>query len=201
MKATASQSLNSLANTLLLPIRDMDHMFNAPPVDALSPGIPEILGISGTEYLLDQLRTGEVKPQTVVLALPDGQIVPGLAGQTQRALQRFAEYRIQQHQTSLREVRRRGWRATGVALILFSVFLTLASLFASEVASGVPSLIRKTLEYGFEITGWVMLWHPIELLVFEPFLLKDKIAALRKLTELQVVVGSWNECSISTKAA
>jgi hypothetical protein len=201
MEGGKSQSLNPAADSLLLRIRDIDHMFNAPAVDPLSMGLPEVLGISGAEYLLSQLRTRQIKLETVTLALPDGRIVPGLADQTQQAFRRFAEYRIKQHETSLRETRRRGWRATVVALILLSIFLTLASLLASEATTGLPSLLRRTLEYGFEITGWVMLWHPIELLVFEPFLLKDKIAALRKLAQLQVVIRTWNECDFSTKAA
>jgi hypothetical protein len=76
-------------------------------------------------------------------------------------------------------------------LILLSVFLTLGTFFASEMTSGLPSLLRRTLEYGFEIIGWVTLWHPIDLLIFEPFLLKDKMAVLRKLTQLRVEVRSW----------
>jgi len=183
--------------SLLLPIREAAHMFNAPAVDPLSPGLPEVLGISGTEYLLNRLQTDrKLNPRTVVLALPDGQTVGGLDDRTQQAFRRFAEHRIRQQQASLRETRRRGWRATAVALILLAFFLGLGSLFASEVTNAVPSLVRRTLEFGFEITGWVMLWHPIELLVFEPFTFKDRIAALHKLMALRVVVRSWKECGI-----
>ena len=38
------------------------------------------------------------------------------------------------------------------------------SLFASELTAGLRPLLRKTLEYGLEIVGWVMLWYPIEVL-------------------------------------
>jgi len=197
MSAGARESPTLLEESLLLPIRAAAHIFNAPAVDPLSPGLPEVLGVSGAEYLLNRLQTHrKVDPRTVVLALPEDQVVDGLDHRTQQAFRRFAEHRIQQQQATLRETRRRGWRATGVALILLAFFLSLGSLFGSEVTVAFPSLIRRTLEFGFEITGWVMLWHPIELLVFEPFTLKDRIAALQKLMALRVVVRSWKECGI-----
>ena len=47
-----------------------------------------------------------------------------------------------------------------------------ALFFASEYTE--RPLLRKTLEHGFEIVDWVMLWH-IEVLVFEPIAIKNKI--------------------------
>jgi hypothetical protein len=113
--------------------------------------------------------------------LPEREIIPGLAEQIQQALRRFSESRIQQQQTLMRETRRRGWKVTGAALIVLAIFLSLSSLFASEMAQVIPSLLRKTLEYRFEIIGWVMLWRPIEILVFEPIALRDNITALERL--------------------
>lgn len=170
-------------------MRDMANMFNAPPVDPLSPSPPEVLGISGARYVLRQLETRkQVKAETLHLVLPGDKVIQGLAGQTRQALQRYAEHRIQEQQAVARETRRRGWWVTVAALVLLAFFLALANLFASEVTEGMRPLLRRTLEYGFEIVGWVMLWHPIEALVFEPIAIKHKIAALRRLMQLQVVV-------------
>ena len=92
MKGLVPESPPPPPDTLQLPLRDMAHMFNAPPVDPLSPGLPEVLGISGAEYLLQQLEIRRpVKLKTVQLVVPEGKFSPGLAGQTERALQRYAE--------------------------------------------------------------------------------------------------------------
>jgi hypothetical protein len=56
-------------------------------------------------------------------------------------------------------------------------------------------LLRETLEFGFEIIAWVMLWNPIDALVFEPIAIKRKIKALRRLMRLQVVVEASNSNS------
>ena len=189
MMASASESLSQPPGTFLLPMRDMAHMFNSPPVDPSSPSPPEIMGVSGAKYLLQQLETKRrVKVETLLLVLPDNQVRPGLSDQTRQALQRYAQYRIQEQQALARETRRRGWRVTVAALVLLAFFLTLANFFASEATEGMRPLLRQTLEYGFEIVGWVMLWHPIEALVFEPIAIRHKITALQRLMQLQVVV-------------
>lgn len=188
MTAFATESPAHPSDTLRLPMRDMAHMFNAPAVNPLSPGLPEVLGISGAEYVLQQLEIRRpVKLTKVRLVLPESQFSPSLATQTEHALQRFAECRIPQQQTMVRETRRHGWRLTGIATILLAFFLALSSLFASELTDGLRPLLRKTLEYGFEIVGWVMLWYPIEVLIFQPMTIKSKIKALRRMMELRVV--------------
>lgn len=169
-------------------MRDMSHMFNAPLIDPLSPGLPDVLGISGAEYLLQQLEIRRpIKLRTVQVVVPDGRFFPDLAGQTEHALHRYAECRIPQQQTLVLETRGHGWRLTGIATVLLAFFLAASSLFASELTAGLGPLLRKTLEYGFEIVGWVMLWHPIEVLVFQPIAIKTRIKALRRLMELRVV--------------
>ena len=77
-----------LQGRALLPIRDATHMFNAPAVDPLSPGLREALSVSGTEYriLLNRLQTDrKVNARTVVLALPGRQMVGGLADRSKPA--------------------------------------------------------------------------------------------------------------------
>jgi hypothetical protein len=189
MKPSALEAPSQPAGTFLLPMRDIAHMFNSPPVDPLSPSPPEVLGLSGTRYLLQQLETRRrVKTETLKLVLPRAKVTPGLAEQTRQGLQRYAEYRIQEEQALARETRRNGWRMTLAAFVLLAFFLGLSYLFASELTEGMRPLLRKTLEYGFEIVGWVMLWHPIDVLVFEPIAIQHKIAALRRLLQLHVVV-------------
>jgi hypothetical protein len=78
-------------------MREMVHMFNAPPVNPLSPGLLEVLGIFGGGIPVAAVGNQEtVKLKTVQLVVPEGKFYPGLAGQTERALQRYAECWIPQ---------------------------------------------------------------------------------------------------------
>jgi hypothetical protein len=176
-------------NSVLLPIGDIAQLFNPPRVNPLSSSLPEILGTSGAEYVLHRLQTRrQVKAEMLRLTLPKDQLASGLAEETQRALRRYAEYRIQEQQELARETRRHGWRLTGVAFLLLALFLAVSQLFASELTEWMRPLLRTTLEYGFEIIGWVMLWYPIEVLVFSPIAIRQRIEALRRLTALRVVI-------------
>jgi hypothetical protein len=196
MKASAPPSLSKSTDPLLLLMRDLAQHFNPPPVDPLSPSPPEVLGISGAQYVLRQLETRRhVKAETLHLVLPDGKLAPALADRTRQALERYAQYRIQEQEALARETRRRGLRVTVAALALLAFFLSLSNLFASDITEGMRPLLRKTLEYGFEIVGWVMLWHPIEALVFEPITIKHKVTALRRLMDLRVVESRETSCS------
>ena len=164
-------------------------MFNAPPVDPLSAGLPERLGVSGAEYLLQQLEMKRVVPlKAVQLVVPQTMFSESLANEMELALRRYAECRITHQQMLMRDNRRHGWRLTGSAIVLLAFCLALSNLFASSWTEGLRPLIRKTFEYGFEIVGWVMLWYPIEVLVFQPIAIRNRIAALQRLLELIVVV-------------
>jgi len=76
----------------------------------------------------------------------------------------------------------------GLAFVLLAICLALASLFASELTEGMRPLVRTTFEYGFEIIGWVILWHPVDVLVFSPMAIRARIAALRTLAAVEVTV-------------
>jgi hypothetical protein len=158
-------------------------------VDPASVGVPEILGVAGVEYLLQRLEMVRGRgPTTLRLVLPAAKVIPGVAEQSEAALRSFAEWRIEQQRLAIRETRRHGWRLTLAAVLLLAVFIGLSTVFASELTAGMRPLLRKTFEYGFEIVGWVMLWYPIEVLVFQPIALKARMAALRRLMGLRVIV-------------
>jgi hypothetical protein len=98
------------------------------------------------------------------------------------------ECRTEHERRELRRTYRTGWRVAVVALALLSVCIGLSQLFASDVASGMRPITRTTFEYGFEIIGWVLLWSPIELLVFTPLAIHARIAALERLAAMTVVI-------------
>ncbi len=71
---------------------------------------------------------------------------------------------------------------------MLAVLLALSALFSSDITSGTPEFLRRPFEYGFEIIGWVMMWHPIEVLVFNPMASRSKLKALRALARMKVIL-------------
>jgi hypothetical protein len=134
---------------------------------------------------LDKARQ---RMRKLVLLLPPEKAVPGLAEKTARGLRRHAELRIEGERRALRKTYRHGWRVAGMALLLLAICIALSSFFASSATEGMRPHLRTTLEYSFEIVGWVILWHPIDVLVFNPLAIRARIAALQSLASVEVAV-------------
>ncbi|MGH8093459.1 MAG: hypothetical protein ACREIF_08310 [Chthoniobacterales bacterium] len=178
------------AEEIALPLNDIAHLFNAPRVDPRSRSPTEVSGTSGVDYLLSLLHMDKQrqKARKLVLLLPPEKTSSVSVEQTARALQRVMELRIEGERRELRGTYRSGWQMTGIAVILLAICLGLASIFTSDLTEGLRPLTRQTFEYGFEIIGWVLLWHPIDVLAFSPLAIRARISALRALASMDVVV-------------
>jgi hypothetical protein len=178
------------ARELVLPLTDIAHLFNAPRIEPLSRSPPEVLGVSGVDYLLSLLHLDKKwqRARRLSILLPPGKATPALAEQMTTALHRMVRLRIEQQRRQLRDTYRYGWKAAAIAVVILAICLSLSSVFTSDQGEGTRPLLRKTFEYGFEIVGWVILWHPIEVLVFEPLAIRSRIAALKTLATVEVFI-------------
>lgn len=72
-------------------------------------------------------------------------------------------HEAEQVERRLREHVRRGQMILGVGLTVLVVFLTLAE-FTTSLPEGP---LREILREGFVITGWVAMWRPLEVLLYD----------------------------------
>ena len=177
---------------LVLTLSDAGHLFNAPPVNPLSRSESESLGISGFQQLLNLLHMerDRQRASTLRLLLPPDKVLKASNEQITLALHRLADLRLQQEQRELRNTYRYGWRVFLLAFIALAVCLSLSSLFGSAYTESMRPHLRKTLEYSFEIIGWVLMWHPIEVLLFTPISIRMRMRPLRTLAKIYVVVSA-----------
>ncbi len=177
---------------IALPLSDIAHLFNAPRVDPFSQSPIEGCGVSGVEHLLSLLHMDKTcqRARKLILSLPAEKAPAASAEQTTNAIRRFAAWRIERERREMRNTYRYGWKAAGFAMVMLAVCLALSSLFASDLTQWMRPLVRKTFEYGFEIIGWVILWHPIEVLVFAPVAIRARLSALQTLAAVEVVIRS-----------
>lgn len=142
---------------------DIRHLFNAPEFDPFSayPRDKSVL-----DWVLEELKTIH-KPDSIKLTiyLPAGQIAPELEAQTHIALERYCEMKAAQALQDMDSVRRQGLRELTYGSAFLLVCLGLA-VFA-EQASFLPPWLSGFLFNGFTVIGWVSLWHPTEILLFD----------------------------------
>ena len=178
------------AEDLLLPLNDLAHLFNAPRIEPLSPGPLEGLGISGFDYLLSLLHLNNrwKHTRTLTLLLPAEKAAATSVEQVTIALRRHAQWRIERELRDMHNTYDYGWKVAGFAIGMLVTCLALSSLFAIQLTEWMSPLVRESFEYGLEIIGWVILWHPIDVLVFSPVANRARLTVLQSFASLEIVV-------------
>ena len=109
----------------------------------------------------------EIPPQLaikLIVYLQDTEIAPALGGQMEVAIRRHFEDRAKDQETELSELRRLGRKGIVVGLMVM-LFATLAGV---ALQSAYPdSRFIETIEHSLIIFGWVALWRPIEILLYD----------------------------------
>jgi hypothetical protein len=97
--------------------------------------------------------------------------------------------RRQESQLSLKQTLRHGRRSLVVAFIFFAIILSII-----EISKRVfpDNSLTKTLGESLTILGWVALWRPAELLLYEwrPFKQEQKLFSRLEQCEIQIQVGT-----------
>jgi hypothetical protein len=123
------------------------------------------------EYLLAAAQEIPRKqPLAVVVTIseePEPRLTPDVIAE---AVHHHFAYEGEQVERRLREHVRRGQMFLGVGLTVLVVFLTLAQLTLS-LPTGT---LREILREGFVITGWVAMWRPLEVLLYDWWPLIDE---------------------------
>lgn len=107
-------------------------------------------------------------PRTMPLAidvhLPPAQLASPAAAQVGEAIRRYFAARARDEAHAIRELFRSGRKALAIGLLILSCCLLLAFWLASGLAEGPFSSI---LQESLVILGWVAMWRPAEIFLYE----------------------------------
>jgi len=104
------------------------------------------------------------------------------------ALHRNFCYRKEQSQRKFKRVLQYGWRTLAIALCLLVVLFSLTEI---AIRLWSENRIAMFIRESFIILGWVALWRPMELLLYDWYPIKRNIDLFRRLEDrnVQVIVG------------
>jgi hypothetical protein len=112
------------------------------------------------DYLVDGVRDlGTAKPIRIIVWLEQA-CGPG---QVDEAVHRYFEHALIRLDRSRREQVRSG----GIALAIAGVAIVVLTAFGQLVAMAIPNPLGSGLQTALEISGWVFMWRPIEVLVYD----------------------------------
>ena len=154
--------MNSSINEVTLHLGDVRELFQAPEV---RPFDVRAEFESGMDRLLNQLRALPRRPVRARIILPAAQLAPDLEPQCRAALQRCCHVRIGHLRDQNASLWREGW-ATLARGILFLAACMIGSKVFGEPRY-VPGFLGRFLDEGFIIAGWVALWYPLDVLLYQ----------------------------------
>lgn len=127
---------------------------------------------------------GRERPLRLVIHLPADQVPQGSAHDLGEAIHNYFEYRAAHEARRLRILFRDG----RIALVIGLAFLLACTLLRELVNSFGHESISDPLGEGLLILGWVAMWRPLEIFLYEWVPIRRRCRVLAKLAKMPVVV-------------
>jgi hypothetical protein len=171
-------------HTITLALDDITQLFEEPEIN---PFAPNRVYTSGIRTILNELKPLSLNSRTRAnILLPATQISPALQQQVKDAIERYCRSRIYRNEKELLSLRWRGLRALQGGSLFLAACLVLSALV--ENATFLPEFLIHFFSEGLIIAGWVSLWHPIEILLYEwwPYWRENRL--LQHIMEMEMVI-------------
>lgn len=164
---------------------DLKQMFNT--LDP-APFHKRDIDADAEEYIVGAARDIALhKPLGMVVYLPAEKAIRESSSMLEDAIRNYFDYRAQVERRELRQIFGRGWDSLAIgSLFLFACvsLQTVIPLFVkSEVAAGV---VRE----GLLISGWVAMWRPIQIFLYDWRPIRTTLQVYRKLSRIGVEIRS-----------
>lgn len=162
-----------------LKLRELNQLFNS--LDP-SPFLDRDLDDDAEEFIVSSARElhGSRAFELVVHlgSAPD----PERAADTERAVQHYFATRAELKNREFRLLLRRGHSVLAIGLL----FLT-ACLVLSEVVTKIfPNQSAHIFQEGLTIVGWVAMWRPLEIYLYDWWPLRQEWIGLQRLAKMRV---------------
>lgn len=169
-------------NVLELRLRELAQLFNS--MDP-SPFHDRDLDADADAFLVDwarELPAGREFALTIHLALPPP---PEKSAGTEEAVRNYYRHRAETKARALRRMFRIGRWSLLIGFAFLAACLALAQL-VGRLAANDPLL--APLQLAFDIIGWVALWRPVEIFLYDWWPLRQDQRLFERLARMTVQV-------------
>lgn len=111
---------------------------------------------------------------------------PGQPAEIEAAVRAHFQYELDRLDRRRRRQRRSGQLSLLLGVVLIVALLSLAQL----VASLVPGSVGAALREGLVISSWVVMWRPVQILVYDWIPVRRERRVMRRLLEARIDVRS-----------
>lgn len=162
-------------DAIILCLNNPEELFIASPQpDRVKNGaartwddIGAVLGEPATTRLL-RLALEQTGANRLVVRLNAPDTDAEKAHTTLDQLRVWCECKLAANSADVRTSRRFGLRALAVAMFALALMLGASVVLQSETVFGTPGPLRVLFSEALVIAGWVVMWRPVEMLLFDP---------------------------------
>lgn len=147
---------------------------------------------SGILYLfrIFRLRLPEEKP-IITLFLPARESQNVNASEVKEAVSRFCDYKISLLKNDYQALKKEGIKALPLGLFFLAICLTLA--YAFDKLNFLPDLSGFFLREGLYIIGWVGMWKPVEIFLYELWPFRRYVRIYQYIANLEIEIKEESE--------
>lgn len=187
MQPGALQPSSPPPHRIELSLRDVNQLFNTMDPSPfhekdLDHDAEEFIESWALEYPLDE-------PIVLVIHLSEMPTDPECTIMVSRAVHHYFDYRAQLNRMEFRRLMQEGRKSLLIGLLFVSTCLGIAELLARLSEGTMIKVLRESLTIG----GWVALWRPLEIYLYDWWPLRRRGKALTKLSEMPVEIVQRNQ--------
>ncbi len=164
-----------------LDLGSLDELFGDPGFSPLDGRVEEAPGL---ERLANQLRPLRRAAVSTRIVLPASERAPDLEARCRSALQAVLDRRLQRNRNDARSLRHEGYATLWRGLVFLAVCL-LGSRLMGEYTL-LPGFVERFIDEGLVIAGWVALWYPLDVLLYQRWPLARERRLYENLRDMQL---------------
>jgi hypothetical protein len=150
-------------STFVIRLRGPEDLFDRPVFDWKRPPAALVAGATRAVVQLEARSDGE---PPLRFRFEFSEPLPADAARgLHQALEEYCRQTVVLHRTLAEDSRRRGWRS--LRLGSFALVIALGLSTGLRHWHPLPPLLNELFSEGFVILGWVVLWNPLEQLIYD----------------------------------
>lgn len=137
------------------------------------------------DYIVDSADDCPLQtPLSLIVRLPADQLPPVQAPDLTQAIQNYFAYRLGERRRRLRLFFRDG----RIALLIGLAFLFVCIVLRQVVLAVRPGAVSEIVTHGLLNVGWVAMWRPLEIFLYEWWPTRRRCRVFGKLSTIPVIV-------------
>lgn len=176
---------------IVIRLDTIDELFNAPNINPFSDEEVDVLGEPAILRAVRRLQARRIRNWTgvrLIIALPPDQITPDLDVRTKQALHRYAEAKIEDNKLQIRLSRIRNLIGLAMVTAVSVAVMGIAYLLFTRVFTNASQTVEGIVAASISVFVWVVLWDPMESLLFDWVQPRLENNILRKIQDLDIVI-------------